>query len=157
MTPTRNKNRNDKTDMKTSTIAKTLLAAVLLSGTGTVLLAQTPAPACPLGQAPGYGRTLDATQRAEHRAAMETYVAGLRQKEAQGTLTADEQAWLQQAAQQGSPCVTGASRGPGAGKGCGVGQGNGQRQRRGLCDGTGPRNAGGTCPNGQAGQRGGRR
>jgi hypothetical protein len=138
-------------------MAKTLLAAVLLSGAGTVLLAQTSAPTCPFGHEPGYGRTLDATQRTGHRAAMESYVAGLRQKEAQGTLTADEQAWLQQAAQRGNPCVTGTPRGPGAGPGCGPRQGNGQRQRRSLRDGTGPRNAGGPCPNGPAPQTQGRR
>ena len=83
--------------MKTSKITRTLLTAVLLSGTASLLLGQDTTVTCPLGHQPGY-------------------------------------------------------RGSGAGKGPGTGQGMGQCQRRGQCDGTGPQNAGKTCPLGQAGQ-----
>ena len=143
--------------MKITNIAKSIVAAALLSGSVTILMAQTATTACPLGHQPGYGRSLNAAHKAEHRAAVHQVVAELRQKQAAGTLTAEEQAWLQQAEQRGGQCLTGTPRGPGGGKGPGVGNGACQRKRQGLRDGTGPRNADGTCPNDSAPQRGGRR
>lgn len=136
--------------MKTTTIVKAILAAVLLNGSATMLNAQTSTPVCPFGHEPGYGQSLSPEQRAEHRAVMQQYIAELRQKQADGTLTAEEQTWLQQAEQRGGPCVTGAPRGAGAGKGKCAGNGAGQGKRRGLRDGTGPRNASGACPLGRS-------
>lgn len=143
--------------MKTNRIIRSLVAAVLLAGAATPLLAQNVPATCPLDHEPGYGRTLTPEQKAEHRAAMQQYVAELRQKQAQGTLTAEERAWLQQVEQRGGPCIDGTPRGGGPGKGPGAGNGGGQRHRRGLRDGTGPRNADGTCPNGNGPQRRGQK
>jgi hypothetical protein len=79
---------------------------------------------------------------------MQQYVAALRQKQAHGTITAEEQDWLKQAEQRGGLCITGTPRGPRAGKGQGAGQcpGDGVRQR--LRDGTGATCPAPTCPNG---------
>jgi hypothetical protein len=143
--------------MKTTTMFKSLMAAVLLSGSATILMAQTPTPVCPLGHEPGYGRSLTPEQKAAQCAAVQQLVAELRQKQAQGALTAEEQAWLKQVEQRGGQCLTGTPRGPGAGKGQGVGGGTGQGKRHGLRDGTGPRSADGTCPLGNSPQGRGRR
>jgi len=142
--------------MKMTHLTRSIVAAVLLSGSATVLLAQNAAnPACPFGHEPGYGRSLTPEQRAAHHAVVQQYLTELRQKQANGTLSAEEQAWLKQAEERGGRCITGTPRGPGAGKGLragqgagkgpGPGQGAGQRHRRGLRDGTGPRHGDGTC------------
>jgi hypothetical protein len=142
--------------MKMTHITRSIVAAVLLSGSATGLLAQNTANSpCPFGHEPGYGRNLTPEQRAEHRAAVQQYVAELHPKQANGTMTAEEQAWLKQAQERGGRCITGTPRGPGAGKGLragqgagkgpGAGQGAGKGHRRGLRDGTGPRNGDGTC------------
>lgn len=143
--------------MKITTITKSMLAAVLLMGSATILMAQTATaqtakPTCPLGYEPGYGRSLSAEQRAQHRAAVQQLVAELRQKRTNGTITTEEQTWLQQVEQRGGMCINGTPRGCGAGRGPGAGncartrQGQGQGQGRGLRDGTGPRSLDGTCP-----------
>jgi len=46
----------------------------------------------------------------------------------------------------GGICPNGGPRAAGEYKGMGMGKGNGQGGRHGLRDGTGPRNASGTCP-----------
>jgi hypothetical protein len=142
------------------TLARLLAAFALLTATSTGLLAQTATPVCPLGNQPGYGRSLTPEQRAEHRAAMQAHVAEMRQKQADGSITAEEEAWLQQAEQRGGPCIMGTPRGPGGGKGLGAGKGKGngqgQGKRAGLRDGTGPRCADGVCPNGNPPPRRGR-
>jgi hypothetical protein len=143
--------------MNTKTIIKSIVAAVLLSSSATIIMAQTATPACPLGHAPGYGRSLTVAQKAEQCAAVQKMVAELRQKQAKGSLTAEEQTWLKQVEQRGGRCVTGTPRGPGAGKGQGAGRGAGQGRGQGLRDGTGPRGADGTCPLGSSPQRGGPR
>lgn len=148
---------NRLTVMKPTMILRSLLAAGLLSGFSTVVQAQNATRTCPLGNEPGYGRTLTAEQRAEQCAAVRQQVAELQQKRTQGTLTADEAAWLQQVGQRCGPCVTGSPRGRGACLGQGARNGGGQRQRNGLRDGTGPRNADGTCPSGNVPQQRGRR
>jgi hypothetical protein len=57
--------------------------------------------------------------------------------------------------QNGGVCPQDGVCAPGKGKGKGQGQGNGQR--KGLRDGTGPRSADGTCPEGNVPQQRGRR
>ena len=145
--------------MKTTMITKFRLAAVLLVSSATLLVAQTTTPAptaaptCPLGFQPGYGRSLTPEQRVQHRATVQKLVADLRQKQAGGTITAQEQAWLRQVEQRGGMCINGVPRGCGAGRGFGVGNGFGARRGcgqgwgQGLRDGTGPRSLDGTCPN----------
>ena len=138
-----------------NTITKSLLAALLLMSSATLLVAQTTTPApsattpCPLGYQPGYGRSLTPDQRVQHRAAVQKWVADLRQKQTNGTITAQEQAWLRQAEQRGGMCINGVPRGFGAGRGPGAGNcfGAGQGRGRGLRNGTGPRSLDGTCPN----------
>ena len=131
--------------MKTTTIVKSIVAAMLLSGSTTVLLAQTaPTPTCPLGHEPGYGRTLTPEQRAVQQAAVQKLVTELRAKRDAGKITAEELVWLEQVEKRGGMCINGVPRGPQAGKGPANGVGNGHR--RGLRDGTGPRNADGNCP-----------
>ena len=76
---------------------------------------------------------------------MQQSMIELRQKQANGTLTAERQAWLEQAGQRGGRCIAGTPRGPGAGTGVRAAQGVGKGHRRGLRDGTGPRNGDGTC------------
>lgn len=143
--------------MKTTFITRSLIAAVLLTAAGATLMAQTPTAACPLGHEPGYGRSLDAGQKAALCAERQQLVAALREKQAAGTLTADEQAWLQSAGKRGGQCLNGTQGGRGQGKGPGAGNGMGQRQRQGMRDGSGPRCAEGTCPGGNRAQGRGRR
>ena len=124
------------------TLVKSIVAAMLLGGSATLLIAQNAAtPTCPLGHEPGYGRSLTPDQRAVQRAAMQQLVAELRAKRDAGTITAEESAWLAQVEQRGGKCINGA----------------GQGHRRGLRDGNGPRNADGTCPNGNTPAKGGRK
>lgn len=126
---------------------KSIVAAVLLSGSATILLAQNATwTGCPFGYPPGYGRSLTPEQRVEHRATVQKWVSDLRAKRDAGTITAEELALLQRVEQRGGPCVTGAPRGPGAGRGPRAANGGGFGYRRGLRDGTGPRSALGTCP-----------
>ncbi len=153
---TKTKQTDERTVMKTKTIIKSIAAALLLSGSATVLLAQNAAtPTCPFGHEPGYGRSLTPDQRAEHRNAVQQLVAELRAKRDAGTITAEEAAWLEQVERRGGMCINGAPRGPRAGKGQGVGNGAGQCKRQGLRDGTGPRSADGTCPKGNTPAKGG--
>jgi hypothetical protein len=143
--------------MKTTLITKSIIAALLLGATSTSLSAQTATATCPLGHEPGYGRSLDAGQKAGLRAEKQQLVAELQQKQAAGTLTAEEQAWLQSAGQRGGSCVAGTPGGRGQGKGPGAGNGQGQRKRQGMRDGSGPRCAEGACPSGNGPQGRGRR
>lgn len=136
-------------------LTKAIVAALLLCGSTIILPAQSTTPVCPLGNEPGYGRTLTPEQRAEHRAAMQKLVADLQAKAKSGVLTAEEEALLARIEQRGGMCLTGTPRGCGMGKGqCagngagqGMGMGRGQGMGRGLRDGTGPRSADGTCLN----------
>ncbi len=109
---------------------------------------QTPtAPPCGFGQGAGGGgpgRNLTPEQRAERQKVMQAYVAGLREKKANNTLTAQEQAWLERAEQRGGLCINGVPRGPRGGFGAqgmnGQGQGRGQGRGgmgRGWCGGAG--------------------
>jgi hypothetical protein len=137
--------------MKTTNIIKSVVAAVLLSGSATILMAQTAAtPTCPFGHEPGYGRSLTPEQRAVQQAAMQQLVTELRAKRDAGTITAEESAWLAQVEQRGGKCIGG----PNQGRGKGPRDGTGNQHRRGLRDGTGPRNADGTCPNGNTPAKG---
>lgn len=132
--------------MKNTMILKSLLAAALLCGSATILMAQSTTTACPLGHKPGYGRSLTAEQKTAQRAEMQKLVAELRQKQANNTLTSEEQAWLQMVEKRGGQCINGTPRGPGGGKGQGAGNGHGKGKGQGMRDGSGPRGANGTCP-----------
>lgn len=145
--------------MKTTLIIKSIVAAILLMNTSTILTAQTANAACPLGNEPGYCQTLTPEQKMVYRAAVQKYVSELRQKQAKNKLTVEEQALLKKFEQRGGMQGFGGLRGPGAGMGCGqgkgmgMGQGMGQRngQRMGACDGTGPICGNtGECPMGNA-------
>jgi hypothetical protein len=145
--------------MKMTTILKVIVIAALLSGSSAILTAQdNNTPACPFGHEPGYGRSLTPEQKAAHRAVAQQFMSELRQKQADGTLTAEERAWLQHAEQRGGMALTGTPRGGGAGKGQGLrqgqGQGKGPGKRHGLRDGTGPRCPNGGCPNGNGPRNG---
>lgn len=141
-------------------IIKSIVAALLLSGSATALLAQEAAtPTCPLGHAPGYGQTLTSEQRIAHRGVVQQMVTELQAKREAGTITAEELIWLGQFENRGGRCTNGQPRGLRAGKGQGQGQGQGAGfgHRRGLRDGTGPRSVDGTCPLGNTpAKRGGR-
>jgi hypothetical protein len=169
--------------MKTTNLIASIAAAAILCGSATILTAQDATAACPFGHEPGYGRSLTPEQQSAHRAAVRQLMAELRQKQADGTVTAEEQTWLQQAMQRGGMCITGTPRGPGTGKGQGLRNGQGQGQgkgqglrngqglgrgqglnngqgrgmRQGPRDGTGPRSVDGTCPDGNSPRGGGRR
>ena len=136
----RRSKRKEKTSTKTKVmknLTKAIVASLLLCGSTLILPAQSPTAVCPLGNEPGYGRTLTPEQRVEHRAAMQKLVADLQAKAKSGGLTAEEEALLDQIEQRGGTCLTGTPRG------CGMGQG----MDMGLRDGTGPRSADGTCLN----------
>ncbi len=140
--------------MKKTIILKSIIAAMLLVSSATVLLAQTTtAPTCPLGHEPGYGRSLTPEQRTAQRAVVQQLVNELRGKRAAGAITAEELAFLDQIEKRGGMCINGVPRGPGAGRGPANGSGLGQR--RGLRDGTGPRCANGTCAQGNTLAKGG--
>jgi hypothetical protein len=140
--------------MKKKTIIRSIVAAALLCGSAAMLTAQeSGTPACPFGHERGYGRSLTHEQRAAHRAVAQQFMSELRQKQPDGTLTAEEQTWLQRAEQRGGMALTGTPRGGGAGKGQGFGLGKGQGKRQGLRDGTGPHRVDGVCPNGNVQRR----
>ena len=136
---------------------KTLISGIILS-LATMALAsqaaenQTPTvPPCGLGQCMGGGgpgRNLIPEQRVERQKAMQTYVAGLREKKANNTITPQEQAWLEQAEQRGGLCINGVPRGPRGGFGAqgmnGQGRGRGG-MGRGWCGGAGA-GANPNCP-----------
>ncbi len=148
--------------MKHTNIIKSIVAAALLSGSTAILTAQeSPTPACPFGHQPGYGRSLTPEQKEAHRAVAQQFISELRQKQADGTLTTEEQAWLRRVEQRGGMALTGTPRSGGAGKGHGLrqgqGQGKGQGKRQGPRDGTGPRCPDGGCPNGIGPRHGGGR
>jgi hypothetical protein len=114
--------------MKATTLVTSIMAAMLLSGSATVLLAQTAAtPTCPFGHEPGYGRTLTPEQRAVQRAAMQQLVTELRAKRDAGTATAEELAWLEQVEQRVGKCIGG----PNQGRGQGPRDGTGNQYRQG--------------------------
>jgi hypothetical protein len=98
-----------------------MVAALLLTGSATVLPAQNATPTCPLGNEPGYGRSLTPEQRVEHRAAMQQWVTELRAKRDAGTITAEESAWLEQVEQRGGKCIGGSNQGRGKGPRDGTG------------------------------------
>ena len=142
--------------MKTITLVKSIMAAMLLGGSATVLQAQNAAtPACPFGHEPDYGRSLTPEQRTEHRIAVQQLLTELRAKRDAGSITTEELGWLEQVEKRGGRCINSVPRGPRAGQGPSNGAGYGHR--RGLRDGTGPRNASGTCPFGNPAGQGGRR
>lgn len=114
--------------MKTTTIVKSIVTAILLSGSATVLMAQdAPTSPCPFGNEPGSGQKLSPEQC---------------DKQCDGMCLT------------GSP----RGQGQGKGKGQAAGKkGAGQGKRQGLQDGTGPRSATDTCPNDSQPKQGGRR
>jgi hypothetical protein len=150
-------NLNREKAMKKKTIIRSIVAAVLISSSAAFLTARAAAPECPFGHEPGYGRSLTPEQKEAHRALAQQVMSELRQKQADGTLTDQEKAWLQRAEKRGGTCLTGTPRGGGAGKGQGLNNGRGQGKRQGLRDGTGPHAVDGICPNGKTSRRGARR
>ncbi len=125
---TKTKQTDERTVMKTKTIIKSIAAALLLSGSATVLLAQNAAtPTCPFGHEPGYGRSLTPEQRAVQRAAVQQLVTELRAKRDAGTIKAEESASLAQVEQRGGRCIGG----PNQGRGQGPRDGTGNQYRQG--------------------------
>jgi hypothetical protein len=82
-----------------------LIAGLALTVSAIALSGQTGAALPTL--APGQGRFLTSEQRVARQQQMQTTVANLRAKKAAGTLTAEEQAWLDQAEQRGGWCING--------------------------------------------------
>ncbi len=101
------------------------------------------APPCGFGQGMGGGGpgcNLTPEQRAERQKVMQAYVAELREKKANNTITPQEQAWLERAEARGGLCINGVPRGPRGGFGAqgtnGSGRGRGG-MGRGWCGGAG--------------------
>jgi zinc and cadmium transporter len=125
---TKTKQTKERTVMKATTLVKSIVAAMLLTGSATVLLAQNAAtPSCPFGHEPGYGRSLTPEQRAVQQAAMQQLVTELRAKRDAGTITAEESAWLAKVEQRGGKCIGG----PNQGRGQGPRDGTGNQYRQG--------------------------
>jgi hypothetical protein len=133
--------------MKTAQLLKSIAVATLLAGSVQLIAAQTAQSPCPLGHEPGHGRSLSATERAEHRGQVQQMLGQLGAKRDAGTITAGELAWLERLEQRGGMGINGVPRGPGAGRG--PARGGGQGYRQGLRDGTGPRSGQGTCQLGE--------
>jgi hypothetical protein len=123
--------------MTTIHLIKILALAAVLGGSAPALTAQNATAECPFGQVPGSGRLMTPEQRAVHRAAAQQLLLELRQKQADGTLTAEEQAWLQQVRQRGGRGIIGTPRGAGSGERQGLRSGQGPRDGQGLREGRG--------------------
>jgi len=97
---------------------------------------------CPMGLGCGKGAGCNLTpeQRAERQQQCQAYVAALLEKKANGSITAEEAAWLEQMQERGGMCINGVPRGPRggfgaqgkAGQGCGMGGGKGHRWGQGA-------------------------
>lgn len=84
---------------------------------------------CLSGQPGGTAWSLTPEQRAERQQKMQQLLADLRAKKAAGTITIEEQAWLDYVEQAGGMCVNGVPRGGGGRYGAaGLGAGRGLRQ-----------------------------
>jgi hypothetical protein len=127
---------NLKQIMKTKFVIQAFIAALLLAGSAGGVFAQDTTPACPFGYPPGTGKTLSTEQRAQHIAALQATVQALQAKQEAGTLSNEEQAWLQQVEQRGGYFRTGIPRGKRGG------QEAVQGLRQGPRDGAGPRGDG---------------
>ena len=114
------------------------LAVTMLTG----VLAQAQTATTPPCGGGGAGRMLTAEQRVERQKVMQEYLAGLRAKKGNGTITQEEQAFLDRMEERGGLCVNGVPRGPRGGFGAQGqrGQGNGYGAggfRHGWCGGAG--------------------
>lgn len=137
--------------MKRPSITRFCLAALLLGSPALTLQAQDSAnPSCPWGHPPGYGRNLSPDERAAQRAACDEFLTTLREKQAQGSLTAEEQAWLERFEQRRGP---GSVDRPRDGRGQGFGPANGRRGGPGYRDAEGRPGGRGFGPAERGGQR----
>jgi len=117
------KQTNERNIMKNKAIAGLIVAGLLMSGAAFSLLAQNGAGRC--GNGKGYGGP---PQSQEERAARQA-------------------ACLEK---NGGVCPNGGPQTNCPAGGMGKGKGKGQGHQHGKRDGTGPCNAGGTCPNASA-------
>jgi len=115
------------------TIPSILALALILSAL-TLPAQNTPAPSPTPTWTPGPAWRLTPEQRAERQQKVQSFLADLRAKRDNGTINAQEKAWLDRMEQAGGLCVNGVPRG------------GGQRAGLGPRNGTGPRAQMGTCP-----------
>ena len=133
--------------MKLSTTFSAIAATLLLTSTATQLLAQSSNTTRPLGNEPGYGRTLAPAERG----GMRNRMSQLSELQAAGTLSPQEAAWLTQTHQRQGNALNQRRGGNGGGKGGGQCGGKGNRGGKGggngngPGDGSGPRSTDGTC------------
>jgi hypothetical protein len=92
--------------MKTKAFLKTWLAALCLAGLTTALMAADQNAPLPSLE-PGHGWFLTPQERMERQQQMQATVTELRSRLAAGTISAEEQAWLEQAEARGGTCING--------------------------------------------------
>jgi len=122
---------------KTNILLKTIVAAAMLGAIPMGLRAQEEEPFCPFGYEPGTGRAMTAEQRTEHISALQAKLQELSARHQAGTLTDEEQAWLDQVTRRGGLNRTGIPRGPRGGQDVRQGRHQGSRE------GVGPRGGAG--------------
>ena len=144
--------------MKTKIIVTIIVAAVITAIASTANAQNAPqrgnrggmnSANCPIRQQlGGPGWALTPEQKIERQKLVQSYIAELKQKQQNGTITDAEKAWLERTEKLGGMCINGVPRGPqggknaqGMGQGRGFGRGNGQGAgmgngfcwRRGMC------------------------
>lgn len=102
---------------------------------------------------PGPAWRLTPEQLAERQQKVQATLADLRAKRDNGTINANEKAWLDRMEQAGGLCVNGVPRGGGRGAGLGPRNGTGPRAQMGTCPLVNDPSAGPTL--GQGGRGGG--
>jgi hypothetical protein len=121
--------------------------AIVMAGLAVQAQNATSQPATPTWT-PGPAWSLTPEQLADRQQKVQAVLADLRVKRDNGTINANEKAWLERMEQAGGLCVNGVPRGGGrgAGMGWGGGRGRGWGGGFGLRNGTGPRAQAGSCP-----------
>ena len=110
-----------------------ILGLALVAGALGVQAQNTPAPSPSTTNTGGPAWRLTPEQRAERQQFIQATVLDLQARRDNGTLNANEKAWLDRMEQAGGPLVNGVAWGGGRGVGLGPRNGTGPRAQMGAC------------------------